>query len=134
SIRALLGTAGVKTRMPWTEAERRLRFRADDLVQGTLEELAKVSREHGAVPVFIALDNVIDSPRPEPRATQDEKATGFLVFNLLDLWQGRDKATLRLGEFETHPNAAGARVIADRLFELMQQHRSELQLDARVPR
>ena len=69
----------------------------------------------------------------ELRALQDADAAGFLVFNLFDLWQNRDKSALRIAEWDDHPNAAGNRLIADRLFELMQQHRSELRLGTAAP-
>jgi hypothetical protein len=128
SIRTLLGAMGMEVRMPWHEAERRLRLIDDELVQWTLAEIAAVTRAHHAVPVFVALDNVDDPPKYEVRALKDAKAAGFLVFDLFGLWQGRDKPTLRLGEWDNHPNASGQRVIAERLAELMLQHRSELRL------
>jgi hypothetical protein len=77
----------------------------------------------------LALNNVRDPSPGEFRALQDAAAAGFLVFNLLDLWQNRDKSALRIAEWDEHANAAGNRVIADRLFELMRQHRSELRLN-----
>ena len=130
TARALLGTVGIKTRMPWLEADRRLRLAADSIVQWTLQHIAEVTREHGAVPVFVALDNVVDPEPGKTRALQDAVSAGFLVFNLLDLWQERDKPALRIAAWDNHPNAAGDKLIAERLFELMQQHRSELQLGA----
>jgi hypothetical protein len=95
---------------------------ADDLIQWTLQRIAKVTRDHGAAPVFIALDTVVDPPIIEPRAVKDEGAAGFVVFNLFSLWQNRDKSALRVAEWDEHPNVAGNQVIADRLFELIRQH------------
>jgi len=130
SARALLGAVGIRARMPWLEADRRLRLAADDVVRWTLGQIADVTRKHGAVPVFVALDNVDDPPAVPVRALQDAKDAGFLVFNLFELWQGLDKASLRLGGWDNHPNAAGDRVIAERLSELIQQHRTTLHLGA----
>jgi hypothetical protein len=127
SVRALLGAVGIKTRMLGREATSRLRPGGDSLVRWTLERIAAVIRGHGAVPVFVALNNVMD-PSPEWRDRPDAAAAGFLVFNLLELWQDRDKSALRVAEWDNHPNASGQRLIANRLFELMQQHRSELRL------
>jgi hypothetical protein len=127
--RALLDGVGIKTRMPWLEAERRLNLAGDGPVRWTLEHIAKVSRDRGAVPVFVALDNVVDPPSGGVAAVADARAVGFLVFDLLGLWQGHDKPSLHLGEWDRHPNAAGNRLIAERLFELVQEHRSELRIE-----
>jgi hypothetical protein len=130
SGRALLLALGLRTRMPGREADQRLRLAADPLVQWTLGEIVAVTRAHGAVPVFLALDNVEDPPSTRIRAFQDASAAGFLMFDLLDLWQGRDQAALRVSQWDRHPNAAGNRLIATRLVELVRQHRSQLRLEA----
>jgi len=127
--RALLGIVGLKTRMPWVEAERRMRLAADGLVDWTLEHIAQVSREHGAVPVYVALDEVADPPKVQVKAVKEAETAGFLVFNLFDIWQGRDKKALRIAEWDTHPNADGYRLIAERLADLIDQHRSDLRLE-----
>ena len=127
-VRALLGTVGIKTRMPENEAASRIRPAADSIVRWTLERIAAVTSAHGAVPVFLALNLVLDLSAGESRRLEEADAAGFLVFNLLDLWQNRDKSALQVAEWDRHPNAAGHRLIANRLFELMQQHRSELRL------
>ncbi len=126
--RALAETAGVEARMPWTEADRRLRMSADSLVRWTMDHLAEVIRAHDAVPAFVGLDNVVDPPTSEVPVLRDAREAGFLVFDLFDLWQDRDKPALRVAPWDNHPNAAGDRLIADRLFEMMQRHRSELRL------
>ena len=128
SLRTLAGALGIETRMPWHEAERRLRLASDSIVQWTLGEIAGVTRAHGAVPVYVALDNVVDAPKYEVRALMHAERAEFLVFNLFDLWQDRDKAELRLGEWDNHPNAAGHRVVAEQLLALVQQHRLALRL------
>jgi hypothetical protein len=119
--------------MPWAEAERRLSLAGDSLVEWTLANIAKVSREHGAVPVFVALDEVADPPEVQVPALQQAQAAGFLVFNLFDLWQGHDKTALRIAEWDTHPNANGNRLIAERLAVLIEQNRSKLQVDKPGP-
>jgi len=133
SARAFLSAVGIETRMPGREAHRRLSPFRDDLVRWALSRIAAVTREHGATPVFVALNVVSDGGDVKPNglaAIADAQEAGFLVFNLLDVWQNRDKSALRIAEWDEHPNAAGNQLVADRLMELMSKHRSELHLGA----
>jgi hypothetical protein len=84
--------------------------------------------EHGAVPVFLMLDTVSDPPAGEVRLLKDAHSSGFLVFNLLDLWMNRDQSALVITPWDNHPNAAGNRLIAERLVELVRQHQAKLHL------
>jgi hypothetical protein len=132
-LRGLIESIGIPTRMLGREAERRLRPIGDELVRWTLTHIAVITRSHGATPVFIALNNVKDASSKEFQALQDAKSAGFLVFNLIDLWQKQNKAALRVASWDEHANATGNRLIADRIFELIQQHRSALRLPSPVP-
>jgi hypothetical protein len=76
------------------------------------------------------LNSVNDPPAGGVRALRDARAAGLLIFNLLDLWEGRDQPALRIAGGDYHPNAAANALIADRLHELIQQHRVELPLVA----
>jgi hypothetical protein len=126
--RSAVGYLGLKARMPWAEADRQLRIRADTIVDWTLREIARVARSHGATPVFLALDVVVDSPSSDANALRSAKSAGFVVFDLLDIWQGRDKPALRIAPWDEHPNVAGNRLVAERLFELVWQHKAEFRL------
>ena len=129
-LRALLEHAGIKTRMPWAEAERRLRRQADPIVSATLQEMVEIVRRHGAVPVFLALNNVSDRPSQPVRALHEAAAAGMLVLDLFDLWQGRDFTSLRVAPWDNHPNAAGTAMIAERLSYEILRHADELRLNS----
>jgi hypothetical protein len=132
SLRSLVSSLGIQTRMPWREAKYRLRLIEDDLVGWTLARVAEISRAHGAVPAFLALDNVTEPPEEPMRALGDAGPAGLLVFDLLDVWQGHAADPLYIAPWDTHPNASGSRIIARRLLELMRRQRSELGLEDRL--
>jgi len=128
SIRAAFGALGVQTRMPWAEAERRLRLAADEVVRWTLQAVADVARAHGAVPVFVLFEGVGDRGREDALALREAADSGLIAFNLTDVWQNQDQATLRIAPWDNHPNAAGNRLMAARLAELMQERSGALRL------
>jgi hypothetical protein len=128
ALRGAFGLVGIPTRMPWHEAERRLRYASPELVQATLVEMKRIAQTHGAAPVFLGLDIVEEPPGEPPPVLQSARDAGFVVFDLFSLWRGRDANALRIAEWDNHPNAEGNRVIADRLATLLQEQRAALGL------
>jgi hypothetical protein len=119
--------------MPWSEAERRLGLATDEIVRWTLRAVAAVARRHGAVPVFVLLDNVRDPGAEEVVVLQQAAASGLIAIDLIGLWQSHDKSALRIATWDNHPNAAGNRLIAARIAQLMQEHAEALRLGAVAP-
>jgi hypothetical protein len=131
SVRAAFGVLGVPTRMPGPEAERRLRMAVDGVARWTLEAIADVARTKGVVPVFILVENVLEPNAGDEPILRTAAEAGLTVFDLSDLWRGRDHAALTIaGRVDNHPNAAGTRLMADRLAEVMREHRATLRLEA----
>jgi hypothetical protein len=126
--RAVMEKLGLKTRMPWTEAEWRLRRSGELAVRASFEQMAERVRGQGAVPVFVGLNTVAEPPPQPVAALGDAAAAGLLVFDLFDLWQGRDPAPLRIASWDNHPNSAGNQLVAERLQQLIKQHADALQL------
>jgi hypothetical protein len=89
-------------------------------------------RRHGAVPVFLALDNVVAPPARPPRVLAQAAASGMVVFDLLALWQGRDPEALRIAPWDNHPNRAGNRLVAEELARLVRLHAAALRLEMRA--
>jgi hypothetical protein len=118
--------------MPWIEADRRLRIAADDIIKEVLEELARTARDRGSASVFLALDNVSDPPATDWAVLDEARASGILVFDLLDLWRGRDQANLRIAPWDKHPNAVANELIAESVYNLILRYRTELALDAPI--
>jgi hypothetical protein len=91
--------------------------------------MARSTRDHGAVPVFLALDIVLPRPEHDPPSLRAASDSGMLVFDLLDVWRDRDVESLRVAPWDNHPNAAGNRLIAERLRELIQQHQRDIGIE-----
>jgi D-alanyl-lipoteichoic acid acyltransferase DltB (MBOAT superfamily) len=125
-LRAIAARAGIETRMPWVEADRRARAAAGEMLRLTLARIVHTAREVGAVPVFLALDNVVAPPEDPVEVVRIASEVGFVVFDLLDLWKDRDMPPLRIAAWDNHPNAAGNRLVAERLHEEMLAHRRVL--------
>jgi hypothetical protein len=132
-LRRVFELAGIHTRMPWHEAERRLRVSSDALMRATFDDIGRLARQHGAVPVFVALDIVRDPNRSGDAAIGAARNAGLLAFDLLGLWNGLDQSSLRIAEWDNHQNAKGNGLVADRLLALIIQHRRELGLPERQP-
>jgi D-alanyl-lipoteichoic acid acyltransferase DltB (MBOAT superfamily) len=128
TCRSLLARAGVKTRMPWTEADHRMRRAGDRAVQAAFDEIADLSKRNGVVPVFVALHTVGPAPDEPFPALQAAASSGMLVFNLLAMWEGQDLDTLRVGIADHHANETGSQLIAARLRDLINTHSAELRL------
>ena len=128
-VRAILKRLGIDSRQPWNEAAYQLRREADGFLRVTLDEQATRSRAAGALPVFIGLNTVEPEGRGDPVFLAAADSAGFLVFNLFDVWLGRDPQKLTVGSWDTHANATGNRLVAQRLFELIYQHRAALRLN-----
>ena len=133
-LRSAVDAMGVPTRMPGPEAARRVRLAADDVARWTLGKIAEVARAKGAVPVFVFHSTVGDREPGDEPVLRDAADAGFIVFNIVDLWRHRDHSALRIAGADNHPNAAGTRLMAARLAELIQEHRGRLRLDAPTTR
>ena len=56
---------------------------------------------------FLLLDNVGNPPATPVAGLEDARAAGLVTFDLLDVWQGRDQAALRIAPWDNHPNPQG---------------------------
>jgi hypothetical protein len=112
-VRDLLEQAGIRKGMSEAEMLRRLRPHAQALLSWVDQTIARQCTERGVLPMWVWLPSLDPkaagkpAPRPPP---------GFLAMNLEGLFDGRDFTSLRLREWDFHPNAHGHRMIADRLY------------------
>jgi len=108
---------GVSVRMPTAELEARARRISGDLVALSFDRFAEVTSAHGITPIVLALNAVIEDVPPDvpDRALIDRR--GIALFNLFDVFPPDKRASLRVAAWDDHPNVAGHRLIADRLYE-----------------
>jgi hypothetical protein len=130
ALRSVFDAVGLSARMPGPEAARLLRPAADDIARWTLGSIAEVARANRAVPVFVLLSTVDTFVHRHDPVVRYASEAGFVVFDIVELWRDQDRSALRLHPADDHPNAAGNRLMAARLAELIQQHRGALRLEA----
>jgi hypothetical protein len=126
--RTLLARVGVRSRIPWPEAERRLWLASDRLMEWSFEQLGRAGRARGARPMFVALNNVVDAPS-NGDVVGAARAAGLPVIDLYGLWQGRNQSELRIASGDNHPNVAGHRLIAEELLAQIEARRAELGIE-----
>ena len=132
-LQAIIEKAGVDSTMVSAELERRLSAHIDEIIQWGLVRIAKISREHGAIPVYVVVprtDEIEALNNSESVEYLAEKAgeNGYVTLNLEGTYQGYSQADLVVAPWDVHPNALGHRLISKRLFEELKENEHLLNL------
>jgi hypothetical protein len=87
--------------------------------------VVETSRARRIHPVWIFLPQVREGSWQEetPETQRLAEEAGFIIVNLSDVYKNEDVAAIRLAEWDEHPNARGHRLMAARLYELLQAKR-----------
>jgi hypothetical protein len=86
-------------------------------------------RSRSAIPVFILLPLPVHAGMADERRLNElAKQAGFVTLPLGDVYAGQDQESLVLREDETHLNARGHRLVADKIFEALRDHNRALGL------
>lgn len=128
TLREIVRKAGVTREMDETSILKRLNPHRDELLSWTYRHIAQRSRESGALPVLIFLPQVREGTWQEetPQTLRLAEDAGFTVINLADVYNGQDIATIRLAEWDEHPNVQGHALIASRLYDELRDKRDIL--------
>jgi hypothetical protein len=99
--------------------ERQLEPCAAEILEIVYRRFVEASRAAGAVPVWVFLPTLEIRGDSAGIAWMVELAVqaGFEVVDLSDVWEGEDLFTLRVADWDYHPNTRGHRLVADRLYE-----------------
>jgi hypothetical protein len=68
------------------------------------------------------------SRRTSDRLLRIARDAGFVTLSLHDVYGDIDRDDLKLAPWDSHPNAVGHRMIADRLYEVLWDHGRELKM------
>jgi D-alanyl-lipoteichoic acid acyltransferase DltB (MBOAT superfamily) len=116
-VRSVASWFGLNPRMPYGESEARSRWISEDVLAWSFQRFAEVSKRGGATPLVLALNAVVDDAPADIPNRRDLDAAGLKVLDLYHVYPEADHAALRVAPWDDHPNAAGHRLIADRLYE-----------------
>jgi hypothetical protein len=123
-LRDFVRRAGVSASTESTAAERQLAPLRGEILGWIYRQIVTESRAHGVLPIFVLLPQVYtgnwQSETPETLRLATE--AGFVVFDLSDVYAGHDISSVRLAEWDNHPNALGHRLAADRLYQELRRH------------
>jgi hypothetical protein len=117
-LRAIVAKSGVRADMDEAMATKLLLPYGRDILAYTYNYIAGRAREGGMTAVWIFLPQVQEGAWQEatPEAEQLARDAGFIVINMSDVYRGRDVESIRLAEWDEHPNTLGHQLIAKRLF------------------
>lgn len=120
--------AGLTASMDEAEARRRLAPHRRELLGYVYGRIAAEARGRGIVPVWIFLPQVREGNWREetPETVAIAEQAGFVLINLDDVYKDHPIESIRLAEWDDHPNAAGHRVIATRLLAELAQRRDTI--------
>jgi len=98
-----------------------------DIVNGLHADIYQTCEENGIQPVLVMMPSL--KPIREFRERDDRlnqistqaSAIGFDVIDLRSAYQGYDPATLRVSNNDSHPNAQGHRLLADKLEPILRE-------------
>jgi hypothetical protein len=119
--------AGIDPGMTERVAVQRATPFGDQILAFVHHRLVSYSRAQGICPVFALLPMVPDLPRAAvPSELAIAKDAGFTVFDLSDVYEGSDRNSLWIAEWDAHPNAAAHRLIGEKLYRLWTQRAATL--------
>ena len=117
-LQAIVDKSGVRPEMDEATSLKQLEPHGAAILKVVYDSIAERARGAGAKPVLIFLPQVREGSWQEETPTTLRLATeaGFAVINLDSVYKGHDIDTVRLAEWDDHPNALGHQIVADQLF------------------
>ncbi len=122
-LRLIGQNAGLTVDMPESEALRRLAPHKPAILTWLYEEIARQCRNRDIIPVLIFLPQTEGGAWEEetPEALRIAAQAGFVVIDLMEVFEGHDPGSVELTEWDKHPNKLGHQIMADRIYQAVMQ-------------
>jgi D-alanyl-lipoteichoic acid acyltransferase DltB (MBOAT superfamily) len=110
--------AGLQPGTEETAALRRIAPFHGEILAAVYQGIVERCRERGVTPILIFLPQVREGQWQEETAEtlRIAREAGFFIVDLADIYKGADVASIRLAEWDDHPNARGHELVASRLY------------------
>jgi hypothetical protein len=130
-LTTLTQKAGIDSLLTEDQAMKRLKPYSDEMLAWLYRRFAAICQQQGIRPVFIytpVVHKLEKDPEKDAQFMDIAKAAGFAIVDISDAYENYPVETLRVAEWDMHPNAKGHRLLADRLYEAMQANHEALGL------
>ena len=121
ALQAIADKSGALAGMEEAAALKLLQPHGAEILRTVYEQIAHRCVQLNIRPVWVFLPQVREGTWQEetPETVQIATAAGFAIINLSDVYRDHDVATLRLAEWDDHPNVLGHRLVADALYRTL---------------
>jgi hypothetical protein len=131
-LAAIVDRSGAVAGMEETEIHRRLEPHLDEILLWGLRALAKACRDRGVTPVWVYVPITEEAgegwdPERFARLQRTAREAGFVIVSLEGAYRDHEMGAIQLAPWDTHANARGHGLLADRLYEAL-MGRSDLDL------
>ena len=132
-LQAIAESAGLEPGMNEDEALRRLLPVHREILGWLYEYVVKTCRTSRVRPIWVFIPQLYGGTWEEEtdEALELAQTAGFAAIDLREVYDGHDTTTLRLAEWDDHPNARGHELLANRLYKELREDKDMLNLGTR---
>ncbi len=126
--------AGLNSSMTEDQAMKRLKPYSAEMIDWLYTRFAEICRQKNILPVYIytpVVHKLEKDPEKEAQFMGAAQRVGFAVLDVSDAYGDHPVETLRVAEWDMHPNAKGHQLLADRLYETLLANRETFGLALR---
>ncbi|MCG3119049.1 MAG: hypothetical protein ALAOOOJD_01377 [bacterium] len=133
-LAAIAQKAAIDSSLTEDQAMKRLKPYGNEMLGWLYARFAEICRQHSIQPIYVYTPVV---HKLEKDAERDAyfmgvaRENGFVIIDISDAYENQNKDSLRVAEWDWHPNAEGHRLLADRLYQTIQENRELLDLEGK---